>query len=494
MNASRIRWLAAFLASITLPACATFPVNPPLGQIDPGSGYRVANLPPGEGNSEETLLILSLSGGGTRAAALSFGVMKALRAARLPNGHSLLDETDVITAVSGSSLTAAYFGVYGEEKFFRDFPDEVLYRNLERGLLLRTLSPWHWPRLWSPWYSRSDLAQEYLDARIFKGHTFADMRPQRPGIILNATDMTLGAQFSFNQGAFDILCSDLSQLPVSRAVTASLAFSGAFAPVTLKNYPKENCGYERPAWVDPALADDLENDPRLYDRAQNLVAYENAERRPYIHLLDGGVSDNIGLRAPKIAFLVRDAPWSVVGRIEDGTIRRIIVIVVDARTAELLQHDQKASPPGLVSVLVATSGKPMSNYSSETIQVVKDHLADLSNRAAEYRRLRLACRQLTEEECRAGGECGDEKAERCYQRFGVEDEAQPPDPAIYFIHLRFDILDDEVLRERLRKIPTTLALPRADVDLLVQSAPLLLREDQDYRKLLQDLQLRDDGT
>jgi len=56
-------------------------------------------------------IILAFSGGGTRAAALSYGVMKELRDTGIPvegNEVSLLKDVDAISAVSGGSFTAAY--------------------------------------------------------------------------------------------------------------------------------------------------------------------------------------------------------------------------------------------------------------------------------------------------------------------------------------------------------------------------------------------------
>ena len=48
--------------------------------------------------------------------------------------------------------------------------------------------------------------------------------------------MTLGARFEFTQDQFDLLCSDLSTVPVARAVAASSAFPILLSPLTLHNY------------------------------------------------------------------------------------------------------------------------------------------------------------------------------------------------------------------------------------------------------------------
>lgn len=55
-----------------------------------------------------------MSGGGTRAAALDYGTMEALRDVKLRMGSRSrrpLNEVDVINAVSGRSIAAAYYAV-----------------------------------------------------------------------------------------------------------------------------------------------------------------------------------------------------------------------------------------------------------------------------------------------------------------------------------------------------------------------------------------------
>lgn len=77
----------------------------------------------------ETTLFLAFSGGGTRAAALSYGVLEALRDTTfLDKGQkvSLLDNVSRISSVSGGSFTSAYYGLFGE-RIFRDFKEEFLY-------------------------------------------------------------------------------------------------------------------------------------------------------------------------------------------------------------------------------------------------------------------------------------------------------------------------------------------------------------------------------
>ena len=149
-------FLAAVLAAAVLPSagCENYAENPPLERIDRSQGYYFDNLALGEGNSDGNFFILSLSGGGMRAAALDYGVLEYLDGIGLDGGGTLLDEIDIITTSSTSSAVAAYYGLFGKERFFRSFKEEFLYHHLENSLLGEVLRPGSWHRLRSPAFSR----------------------------------------------------------------------------------------------------------------------------------------------------------------------------------------------------------------------------------------------------------------------------------------------------------------------------------------------------
>lgn len=92
----------------------------------------------------------------------------------------------------------------------------------------------NWPRIASPYYTRADMATELYDDTIFNHATFADLKcANGPFIIINATTMTQGTRFQFTQSYADIICTDLSELPVARAVTASSAVPLLFSSIHL---------------------------------------------------------------------------------------------------------------------------------------------------------------------------------------------------------------------------------------------------------------------
>ena len=484
----RMCWLV--LTALTAAGC--YPVNKELMRFDPAAGYRYDNLvDQAGGNGEETFVVLTFSGGGTRAAAFAYGVMEELRDTDIGNGRSLLDEVDVISSVSGGSFTSAYYGLFGRKAFFEKFRDDVLERKIEWGLILRVLAPWNWPRLLSPYFSRSDLADEYYDSNIFEHRTFNDLAKTRPFIILNSTDIVRGAQFSFTQEHFDRICSDLSSVHVSRGVTASSAFPVAFPPLTLKNYGQTACGYEEPPWVGEAQ-EDLDVNPQLYDLAQTWRSYADPGRREYVHVSDGGLSDNIGLRAFETA-VNSTRSIDLFPKVFDGKVKRLVVIVVDAKPHEEARDDRRARAPGIFTVLNAAATNPMENYSSDTVERVRLWFKEWNRAARDFETRRRGCDALATDLCRSANasSCEQERRQECYDRVHASDKFHPPHPKLYLMHVRFEEIRDAETKKKLQGIATRLQLSKDEVDALIDWAGRLLRESPVYKDLLADL--RADG-
>jgi NTE family protein len=452
---SRRLLLVALLHSVT--ACATAPINVPLDRYDASAGYRYQNLS-ADDNSDGLFVILSFSGGGTRAAAFSFGVMEALRDVRYRaaggSERRLLQDVDVIASVSGGSFTAAYYALF-PDTFFSKFPEEFLHRDIERALIGRVLRPWNWARLARPDFDRIHLAVELYDETVFHERTFGDLLAGRrkPFIILNATDMTLGRRFEFTQEQFDLLCSDVSRTKVAAGVAASSAFPGLLSPLTLKNFATAGCGFTKPEWMETGL-DRAHNPLERYARARDLASYQDhKEERPYIHLLDGGLADNIGLRGPYVALKLGDTEWNVPARISAGATRRVLVITANAKTKPRRDWDQRESAPGLLDVLSFVASGPMDNYSFDTVQLVRDFFVE--QRRAE----------------RARASCEREMRRTCPEATlpGIL-----PDVEYHAVELSFDAVPDEALRECLENLPTSFALQEAQVTLLRRAGRALV--------------------
>ncbi|MBV8143521.1 MAG: patatin-like phospholipase family protein, partial [Gammaproteobacteria bacterium] len=110
------------------------PINPALARIEALNEQRFEGMERWSRGQHEDLVILAFSGGGTRAAAFSYGVLEALRDLEVTTagGHKarLLDEVDVITGVSGGSFTALGYGLYGD-RLFTLFESSFLKRDVQ---------------------------------------------------------------------------------------------------------------------------------------------------------------------------------------------------------------------------------------------------------------------------------------------------------------------------------------------------------------------------
>ena len=247
-----VRLMLWFLVALALAGCASRPINAPITQVDPKSGYRPNLLiPKRQNNDPHTLFVLSFSGGGTRAAAFSYGVLEELRRTEIiVNGQRrrLIDEVDVITGVSGGSFTALSYALYGD-RLFSEYEERFLKRNVQGALTRRVLNPFNWWKFIGGSAGRSELAAEYYDEILFEDATFGDLLDkQAPVAIATGTDLSTGSRLAFFQNDFDLLCSDLNKVRLSRAAATSSAVPIVLSPVTFNNYGG-TCGYQYPAWV-----------------------------------------------------------------------------------------------------------------------------------------------------------------------------------------------------------------------------------------------------
>ena len=418
----------SFLLTLTIlvSGCAHCRPNAPLHLSDTRSGYRFRNAA-SQTNSPDLLLILAFSGGGTRAAAVSYGVLEEL--ARTPVGqgqeqHRLLDDVDLISSVSGSSFTAAYYALWGD-RLFMDFEPLFLKNHIQTSLWLRFLAPWNQIRLASPQLNSSDLAAEYYDQLLFKGATFGDLadRPNRPFLIIGATDAASGAQFQFTQDQFDLVGSDLSKFRISRAVAASTALPSRLSPIVIQNYS-----------VTP-------QHPKT-DR----IGQSN-----FIHLVDGGIADHLGangLADKAFAFegLTNGSPTAAV-----KNAKRIALIIVDAHVGSDYGWDVNDRVPGVDAIFGSTSTTAISPYACEAVELYHEIL----NRLARER---------------------------------IQDiSKRTPEFSTYVVNLHFNHLENDGDRRFFNSVPTNFQLPSKTVDRLRQLAAHQLASNEEFCRLVHDL-------
>jgi NTE family protein len=443
-------------------------MNARIDRVDAKQGYRFANNLVRPNNDPQTLFLLAFSGGGTRASALSFGVLEALQQTQLdgPRGRrTMLDEVDAISSVSGGSFTSLAYALYGE-RVFEEYPKRFLYRNVDKALFMRVLlNPVNWIRLWAPYYGRSDLAAAYYDEILFEGATFGDLiEKPTPTVIAEATDISTGARVSFLQNAFDVICSDLARVKLSHAVTASSAVPLLFSPVTLYNFGG-TCGYQLPPGLASAGKPTARAWPgtKLQQHVKDIERFAKGKDHPYIHLVDGGLAGNLGIDVI-ISMLVEieaNQQFREAGGL--NKLRRVIVIVVDAHTAYDMGWDKHRRVPGEAAQLMQSISVPMARYSYASLNDLQDLLKNWS--------LQLKLQKDTR------------------QLHGSTPGTSDIVPEIEFnvVYVSFDALSDPVERSYFLNLPTSLALPSEAVDRLRAVGGRLMRESDQFQKLIHEL-------
>lgn len=439
------------LTALSVAGCATIDRNQPLEPImlaelpDPAiseGGYRFDTFAD-EYGAGEALIALALSGGGKRSAAFSYGFLNGLRQIDTGDGRSLLDEVDIISGVSGGTFTASYYGLY-REAMFDTYVDEFLRYNLEGEIANILLAPWNWQWAVDPRYGTNDAMAEVYDELYLNGATYADLQALGPPLIsINATDITRGNVFSFNQNYFDLLCSDLQPLPVSRAIAASNGFPVLFTPISLNSY-SENCEGRRPQWMErfdgtPSAVDF----GRLQALSRQFEAYLDPEQTRYVHLMDGGIADNLAMRGMLNALVAADIGSSraIDGRVADwfDSVDDIVLISVDGQAALDDSWAQQPTVTGLAQIISLVSGTQIDQYNIETLALAESEVRDLAEAVTQVRCDRVG----TSRACRT-----------------VEGKV---------LHYSLQQIPDEATREQLEQIPTGLTLDDEDIDLLVEA-------------------------
>jgi len=320
--------------ALCLAGCGTvhnLPLNEPSANPLAGIVTRAAAAerqgPPRQALDEGDVIALSFSGGGTRAAAFSFGVLEQLaRTSASGGGRDLVDHIGMVSGVSGGAITASYFGLKGRAAL-ADFREQFLTQDLMAEL--RTdLSLVNIGRALGGGANTDKALRRWLDARLYHGATFGDLIARgRPITLINATDIYSRTPFLFVPQTFLALCSDLESYPVAAGVAASAAVPGAFAPVVVEAF-KDRCQTPLPPEVERA-AHDATGSPLVHSYAQSLVRMRSGPVK-YVKLLDGGLVDNYGLSGVTIALGLSGLPTGPLKPREAVNMRRLLFLVVDS--------------------------------------------------------------------------------------------------------------------------------------------------------------------
>jgi NTE family protein len=269
--------------------------------------------------------------------------------------------------------------------------------------------------------------------------------------VINATDMGNGEQFTFSQYRFDLLSSDLSSYPIARAVAASSAVPVLLTPITLKNY----AGRLGPVQSDflpppPTPAEKLL--PYREQEVRRLMrSYTDSTDRPYIHLVDGAFSDNLGLRSLMDASFLEGGLRNLLMRIHMAPPQRLVFVVVNAATRKEGKGDKREGIPGpfeTVDELTDDIGQKVNQRSLEVLQPLLD----------QWRRESAA-----------------------------HTPAGKASPDYYLVNVDFESLPDAKDRGFFENLATSYVLSDKTVDRLIAAGGSLLEQSPEFRRLIRDL-------
>jgi predicted acylesterase/phospholipase RssA len=461
---------------------------------------------------KHTLVIVTLSGGGARAAALAFGTLQALQqldpadADPTHPSDTLLDQVDIISSVSGGSVTAGWYALKGKAGLAVSGDNGKLWGFLNDSwtgqLVWRAFNPWTLARYTFTDYTRSDVLSDFFRDHLFGNATYLDVLERykrdahQPYVILNATDLGPEAIFPFTQGHFDLLCADLNQYRLTDAVAASGNFPLAFSPLGLQNF--SGCDTQNdPSWADngpprwvnyydkfegPRAASPRSiqlNELRSARLAKDFLNSSNTQNSDqYIHLLDGGVTDNLGVRS---TLALEDDPARVPSlylRLSGAKrpegyqhVERVLYIVVNARTRDPQDLDQAKSPPGEIKTALRMVDT----------QLDASTVSDQDYLIAELEATSHAARTdegITKES--ANTPCPTPTA---FLSCKPEAQANYPAPAgaldFSVVSVDFEMIPDKICRDTAWLLATNWGLAKSQVQGLVEVAKVILSNSED---------------
>jgi NTE family protein len=261
-------------------------------------------------------------------------------------------------------------------------------------------------------------------------------------VVINATDLGSGMRFPFYRPYFDIICADIDQYPVSRAVAASSAVPGLLSPISLESYAGR-CGYQTSPWITRAAADERSTARRA--EARTLLSYIEGGKRPWLHLVDGGIADNLGLRSfynrvslaggLEAAFPEADHPGG----------RQVLMILVNAIVDQTPKWVHFSKSPSLLEVVSSVSSIQLARYDLDTVELVRESFG-----------------KWTKENSRPGHPVSFE-----------------------FVEVSFEQVRDDAQREKLNEVGTNFDLSDDQVDLLIAAARQLVRESPEFQSFLE---------
>jgi NTE family protein len=174
----------------------------------------------------------------------------------------------------------------------------------------------------------------------------------------------------------------------------------------------------------------------------------DSDRKRYIHLVDGGISDNLGVRMPldQIAAIGGVEKARKLSGLEVPD--HVVMVVVNAETEPDPTIDLKAAAPSLAASLNLVSGSQIRRYNFESLLLAKAAIEEMEE--------------------------------------GLSRSGHPVQG--HFVEVSFDLAPTEEEQRYLKRIPTSFTLSDEDVDRLIAAGRQILLDSPAYRALVEQLQ------
>lgn len=445
--------------------CSTSFENVPLADSQTNTERRSIDTT----DKNRPVILVAISGGGVRAANLGWVILSELKKLQYTSHgqpRNLLDDVGVISSASGGSVIAAYFGLYGAERL-PQFEQDFLIPDNMKTLGEEATNPTSWYRLAISGASRIGLVEEMFDRQLFQHNTLADLnQPNKPFIILNTTDMASGEVFAITPNRFNDICSEFDQLPIATGVAASAAVPIVLTPVSFQNYATTHCA-DRPVprWISLALEDRYA--PYINIEEYKRARYANDLRRgpdrfrdiQYLYLVDGGLAGNLGINSLLDAVSSLNSTGSILRQINAGDIKKLVVLVINARSDIPNTIYQSPDRPGIAQMVGSVASVPIDSTTASTNSQMRDLLTELKSAS-----------ENAPKDAKFGGL-------KVYNIQVDMDQLRGTDP------------DQKTLRDKAKSIPTSWTISTENRVIIQQTGQLLLKQHPCFQKLLLDMKI-----
>ncbi|MEA3276362.1 MAG: hypothetical protein U9Q81_13950, partial [Pseudomonadota bacterium] len=189
-------------------------------------------------------------------------------------------------------------------------------------------------------------------------------------------------------------------------------------------------------------------DPEMTLAVDGLNSYFKKDRRQYAHFVDGGITDNLGLRAIyEIIEISGGAKVFVEKKLDRKPPRRLVVISVNASTDPEPEMDVSNKQPSLKETIGAMSDVQLHRYNVATLELM----------------------------------------DKSVKRW-AKDLSAPGRPVTpYFIQVGFRDLAQPEQLQFFNQVPTSFSLSDEQVDKLIAAGRELLRNNPDFQRFLAGL-------